>query len=158
VVPVVRKAVRWRGFTLAEIMVAVVIIGLLAAIAIPVAIRLQHRARDARFASDVRVFAQAFETYAMTKGAWPPDANRSVVPSGMSGELRDQMWSARNSLNGLWDWDYRQNGITAAISTVEVVIDDAEMQQIDARIDDGNLATGSFVKVGSNRYCYILQK
>jgi len=139
-------------------MVAVVIIGLLAAMAIPVAIRVQHRARDARFASDVRTFAQAFETHAMATGAWPPDANRGVVPAGMSGEFRDQEWTGRNSLGGLWDWDYRQNGITAAISTIEVVVDDNEMRTIDATIDDGDLATGSFVKVGANRYTYILQK
>ena len=147
-----------RSFTLVEIMVTVVIVGLLAAMAIPVAIRVQHRARDARYASDIRTFAQAFETYAMSTGAWPPDANRGIVPAGMSGEFRDQEWTSRNSLGGLWDWDYRQNGITAAISTVEVVVDDAEMQLIDAQIDDGNLATGNFVKVGSNRYTYILQK
>jgi type II secretory pathway pseudopilin PulG len=138
-------------------MVVVVIIGILAAIAIPVTVRLQHRARDARFASDLRTFAQAFETYALKKGAWPPDANRGVVPAGMSGELIDDLWKGRNSLGGLWDWDFRQNGYTAAISTVEVTIDDDEMTEIDAKIDDGNLATGVFIKT-NGRYIYILQK
>ena len=147
-----------RGFTLVEIMVTVAIIGLLAAIAIPTAVRVQRRARDARFVSDARVFAQAFETYAMEHGVWPTDANRSVVPTGMSGELRDQMWSGRNSLGGLWDWDYKQNGYTAAISTVEVTPDDNEMRVIDAMFDDGDLATGNFVKIGTIRYSYILQK
>jgi prepilin-type N-terminal cleavage/methylation domain-containing protein len=147
-----------RAFTLVEIMMTVVIIGLLAAIAILVALHAQHRARDARFVSDIRTFAQAFETYATKTGTWPPDANRGMVPTGMSGELNDGMWKSRNSLSGLWDWDYKQNGYTAAISTVEVTVNDDEMAEIDAKIDDGNLATGNFVKIGSNRYSYILQK
>ena len=155
---VARKTACRRGFTLVEIMVTVVIIGLLATLAIPIAVRVQHRARNSRFASDIRTFEQAFETYAMTRGVWPPDANRAVVPTGMSGELRDAMWTSRNSLSGLWDWDYRQNGHTAAISAVEVTVDDDEMREIDAMIDDGNLSTGNFVKIGSDRYSYILQK
>jgi len=146
------------GFTLVEIMVTVVIIGLLAAIAVPTVKRVQRRSRDTRFISDVRAFSQAFETYAMKSGAWPPDANRSIVPNGMSGELRDTVWMSTNSLGGAWDWDYKQNGITAAISTVAVTIDDQEMTQIDAMFDDGNLATGNFVKSAAGRYSYILQK
>ena len=149
---------RAPGFTLVEIMVTVVIIGLLAAIAVPTVKRVQRRSRDARFISDLRAFSQAFETYALKSGSWPPDANRSIVPNGMSGELRDAVWTARNSLGGVWDWDYKTNGITAAISTVEVIVDDQEMTQIDAMFDDGNLATGNFVKSATGRYSYILQK
>jgi len=149
---------RAPGFTLVEIMVTVVIIGLLAAIAIPTVQRVQRKARDARFISDIRAFSQAFETYAMKNGTWPADANRGIVPNGMSGELRDAEWTARNSLGGVWDWDYKSNGITASISTIEVVVDDTEMTQIDAMFDDGNLATGNFVKSAAGRYSYILQK
>jgi prepilin-type N-terminal cleavage/methylation domain-containing protein len=158
-VPTVRHgAARPFGFTLVEIMITVVIIGLLAAMAIPTVKRVQRRSRDARFISDIRTFAEAFEVYAMKTGAWPPDANRSVVPNGMSGEFRNADWTGRNSLGGVWDWDYKTNGITAAISTVEVTVDDQEMTQIDAMFDDGNLAKGNFVKSATGRYSYILQK
>jgi prepilin-type N-terminal cleavage/methylation domain-containing protein len=147
-----------RSFTLVEIMVTVVIIGLLAAIAIPTIGRAKRHSRDSRFINDVRIFTQAFETYAMKTGIWPPDANRGIVPNGMSGELRDEDWTSRNSLGGLWDWEFKQNGYTAAISTIEVTVDEAEMREIDAMIDDGNLATGNFVETAPGRYAYILQK
>lgn len=146
-----------RGFTLVEMMVVVVIVGLLAAIAIPTFVRLQRNAQDARFISDLRTFSEAFEAFAMKNGRWPANAGSGVVPAGMSGEFRDADWTGMNSLGGRWNWDYRYAGVTAGISTVGVKVDDGQMTAIDARIDDGNLGTGQFIKTG-NRYTYILQK
>jgi type II secretion system protein G len=157
-VPVWGKSRRRHAFTLVEIMVVVVIVGLLAGIAVPTYLHLVSNAKASRFVSDLRTFAGAFETYALEHGAWPPDANRGIVPSGMSGELVDATWKNRNSLGGQWDWDYRQNGYTAAITTIEVAADDNEMEKIDAMIDDGNLATGNFFKLSNGRYVYLLQK
>jgi prepilin-type N-terminal cleavage/methylation domain-containing protein len=147
-----------RGFTLVEIMVTVVIIGLLAAVAIPAIEHVKHRSRNSQFVNDLRIFTQAFETYAMKTGTWPPETGPGILPNGMSGELRDANWTSRNSLGGLWDWDYKQYGYTAAIATVQVTVDDAQMREIDLMIDDGNLATGNFVMTAPGRYSYILQK
>ena len=138
-------------------MVVVVIIGILAAIAVPTVARLRRSTQNTRFISDVRAFAQAFETYAMKNGSWPPNAGNGAVPAGMSGEFRDANWTVVNSLGGRWNWDYKMNGITAGISTTGVLVDDTQMTEIDANFDDGSLATGNFVKV-SGRYTYILQK
>lgn len=146
------------AFTLVEIMVVAVIIGLLAAIAIPAISHLQRVAQNNRFISDLRTFSQAFETYALEHGAWPPNAGSGAVPTGMSGEFRDAVWKADTSLGGRWNWDNKYVGsITAGISAVGVAVGDAQMAEIDAKIDDGNLTTGNFVKV-SGRYTYILQK
>lgn len=146
-----------RGFTLVEIMVVVVIIGLLAAIAIPVFARVQRKSQNSRFVNDLRAFAQAYETYALENGAWPANAGSGVVPPGMSGELRDGDWTvAQNSVGGKWNWDYNNMGITASISTTGVAASDAQMAEIDAMIDDGDLTTGNFQKIGG-RFCYILE-
>jgi prepilin-type N-terminal cleavage/methylation domain-containing protein len=146
------------GFTLIEIMVAVVIIGLLAAIAIPTAMRIQRRAQNTTFVSDIRTFSQAFETYATKYGKWPANAaSAGVVPPGMSGELRDANWTATASVGGHWNWDNNRNGVKAGISVQGVTASDDQMADIDAMIDDGDLSSGHFVKF-SDRFTYILQK
>ena len=147
-----------RAFTLVEIMVVVVIIGLLAAIAIPAFQRVQVASQNNRFISDLRTFAQGFETYATKNGAWPPNAGTGVVPTGMSGEIKDSAWTTqKNSVGGRWNWDFSNNGITASISCVNVTASDAQMTAIDAKIDDGDLTTGNFQKI-NGRFMYILEQ
>lgn len=146
-----------RAFTLVEIMIVVVIIGLLAAIALPASIRVRQAAQNSRYASDLRTFAQAFETFSSTNGGWPPNAGSGVVPVGMSGILRDGAWSGVNSVGGRWNWDYNNFGVTAAISSTGVTASDAQMAAVDALIDDGDLSTGLFQKI-STRFVFILQQ
>ena len=146
-----------HGFTLVEIMVVVVIVGILAAIAIPTFVHFRRNTQNNRFINDVRTFAQAFETYAMKNGRWPPSAAAGAVPTGMSGEFRDDNWSAVNSLGGRWNWDYKTNGVTAGISVTAATADEAQMTEIDKKMDDGSLSAGNLVKNGE-RLTYILQK
>ncbi len=139
-------------------MIVVALIGMLAAIAVPVMRHQQQRVQNGRFVSDLRIFAQAFETYATRNGKWPADASPGAVPAGMSGELRDGAWTvAQTSIGGQWDWDYKSLSFTACIGIHPVNLPVAQMQEIDRLIDDGNLATGSFRSSGSNYYVYILQ-
>jgi type II secretory pathway pseudopilin PulG len=138
-------------------MVVVVIIGILAVIAIPIFSHLRRSAQNNRFISDVRIFSQAFETYALKNGRWPPSAAGGAVPTGMSGELRDDNWSAVNSLGGRWNWDYKSNGITAAISVTGAAADDAQVAEVDKKMDDGSPSTGNLIKT-NDRLIYILQK
>jgi prepilin-type N-terminal cleavage/methylation domain-containing protein len=144
------------SFTLVEIMTVVVIIGVLAAVAIPAVARVKHNAQNKRFVSDLRTFAQAFETYATKNGKWPPDGTPAVVPTGMSGEFRNAAWTANTSIGGQWDWDYKQFGFTAGISVYQPTVDVAQMLEIDRLIDDGNLNTGNF-RSRTSGYIYILQ-
>lgn len=146
-----------RAFTLVEIMIVVVIIGLLAAIALPASMRVRQAAQNSRYASDLRTFAQAFETFSSTNGGWPPNAGSGVVPVGMSGILRDGTWGAVNSVGGRWNWDYNNFGVTAAISSTGVTASDQQMAAVDALIDDGDLATGLFQKI-STRFVFVLQE
>lgn len=145
-----------RGFTLVEIMIVVTIIGLLATLAIPALTRVRQAAKNNRFVSDLRTFAQAFETYAMENGSWPANAGSGVVPAGMSGAI-GAAWVAQNSLGGRWNWDRNFLGSIAAIATTSVTSSDAEMARIDAKIDDGDLGAGMFQKV-SGRFVYLLEQ
>ncbi len=125
-------------------MIVVAIVGLLSAVAVPNLLRAGQTAQNNRFASDIRVACDAFIQYAAENGKYPPDCTPGVVPKGMASYLTKIPWDQPTAIGGLWDWDEGVFGVKAGVSVYQPSASAAQMERIDAIIDDGNLSSGVF--------------
>ncbi|MGF1449082.1 MAG: type II secretion system protein [Opitutales bacterium] len=157
------------GFTLVEIAVVVMLIGILLAIAIPLFTLYLQDAQSARFVSDLRVYAGAFETYRSENGAWPADQPRDqLYPDGMDVYLDSTGWDCPTSIGGNYFFDSLRlhNGVPwpAVISVGDyssgtpqpVRASTEQLADIDEAFDDGDLNTGRLQQGYQNMPILIL--
>ena len=75
-----------KGFTLIELMIVVLIIGILAAIAIPNFVSMQDRAKEGSVKSNMHTLQLAVEDYAVQNdGVYPVAANNAAVVALLPG-------------------------------------------------------------------------
>jgi prepilin-type N-terminal cleavage/methylation domain-containing protein len=143
-----------HAFTLLELMVVVVVIGLLAALAIAAFTRLKERSLASRMANDFRQYAAAFQRYALENGGWPAATTTAgAIPTNM-GPYLPASFAQGSALGGGYTW----SGPSARLRLINVsnVTCDPIVLRVDALLDDGNLSTGDFTSMTSGGYHWQL--
>lgn len=161
-----RRDHRIRAFTLVEVMVVVVIIGLLAAMALPTYRIVTMRSKTTAVVNDLRTFSTAFVTYNLQNGRWPADTAPAETPVEMAGAL-PVGFGLKTPIGGEYEWDndvstngfYTKAAISIQSVTDNPMTDDVELlEMIDKQMDDGDLSTGN-VRLGSgNTLVYIIEQ
>jgi len=92
----IRKAREERegGFTLIELLVVIIIIGILAAIAIPVFLNQRKKGYDAQAKSDLRNMATAEETYLTDNPSGYTSSITNLVAEGFKSSTNVSGWTA----------------------------------------------------------------
>lgn len=154
--PIEPPTPRAEGFSLVELVVVILILGILAAVAVPKLMRQTREAQVTAVVRDLQMAYDAFERYYIEHGKWPEDVNSGNFPPEMKGYLNPKMFTQRNTLGGYYDWN-RSYGAAAAISIKMQPADVELFREIDRRMDDGNLATGNVKRQSSYHLNYIIR-
>jgi general secretion pathway protein G len=158
------RAVRKRpsAFTLIEILVVVVILGILAAIVIPSVADAAGDAEANAFAANIRTIAEATELFYHKEGFYPEDSSSGEVPAGLENYLDTRVWTQGTPIGGVWDYERDSFGVTAAFGvhfqpSHPPTRDSDYMETIDDIVDDGDLMTGAFQQIAGDRYYWIVR-
>jgi prepilin-type N-terminal cleavage/methylation domain-containing protein len=154
-----------NGFTLVEIMVVVVIIGLLAAIGMPTFRQVTMRSKATALINDVRQFTTALQTFNHQNGRWPAETPPGEIPAEMLDAI-SPVFTKPTPIGGQYDWDFdvSPGGIPAKAAVTVLTANGFTMtndlglvELIDSMMDDGDLTTGN-VQYNGGSLVFIIER
>ncbi len=153
---------RHAGFTLVEILVVVIILGILAAIVVPQVTNASDEAVRSGFVTDLRSYTRAAYLFMTETGELLEDSASGDVPAGWESYINTDGWTEGPSIGGVWDVEQNDaGGVTSALGVHfngnGPTQDDAYMRTIDRMVDDADLAGGHFRKLVPTRYYTVLR-
>ncbi len=149
-----------HGFTLVEVLIVVILLGILGAIVVPTFSQSSVESQQNTFASNLRTYSQAATVFHFRTGQYPSDAGCGQCPAGWEDYVSSAQWQRPTPVGGLWDVQFNRNGVTSAVGVhfhgASINPGDAYMLTIDSLIDNGDLTTGVFQKIANDRYYMII--
>ena len=135
-----------RGFSIVELTVVLMMLGILAAIALPSYQKVTYRARAASIINDLHTVRNAAVQYELEEGIWPDDVGRGNLPA----ELLPYMSGIEFQGPGYaLDWDNWTSMIGVA-----VIVDDPLLES--ALLATLKTSDGVFIRL-SDRYTYVIE-
>jgi len=158
---VARRARRGlRAFTLIEVLMVIMVLAIIAMILVAKFSDFTDESRQTAFVADMRNYATAAMMFTMQTGKYLAAAPSGDVPPGFENFIEPAKWANGTPIGGVWDVEHNAFGITSSFGVHFVSgttsRDDAFMGEVDRLIDDGDLNTGVFRKIDSDRYYYVL--
>ena len=149
------------AFTLVEMVIVGAIVGLVATLALASFAKARRMSNEKALVEDLRILSGAIQTWAQNNGGMPGNGPTGGLPVGMTADdFKGVPWAAVTPLGGHWDFDSGSpcNNCGGAV-TVIIATDptDPTWKEVDALIDDGNLTTGNFRIIRSDRYSYVFE-
>ncbi|MBT8485301.1 MAG: type II secretion system protein [Phycisphaerales bacterium] len=147
------------GFTLIEILIVVVILGILAAIVLSLFGTSSQNAQRTAFATSGRILTDAAVRYRLDTRDYLEDAASGVLPIGFAPYIQETAWG-ETPIGGVWDTELNSFGVTAALGVhfdgTGETRGDLYMLGLDDMMDDGDLTSGEFRKLAADRYYFVL--
>lgn len=151
-----------HAFTLVEILIVVVILGILAAIVMPQAANAMGNTRQTVFVREIQLFTDAAVIHRSQTGSWIGDGSSGQIPAGFEDYIDPASYENGTPIDGVWDTEARPDyditlGIGVHFNGGDGQKDADYMTEVDAIFDDGDLSTGGFQQFASDRFYFIVE-
>jgi len=139
-----------QAFTMLEVVVVTVVIGILAAMVIPKFANAREETTTAMVAEDLRTMARAIQLYQGVNGSFPPNASRADDAALMATYFKgDNPFEMSSPIGGVYDYENLNKVAVMILQDGANTYTNADAVALDVYMDNGDLTTGRLREVGN---------